>query len=697
MRYRNLHVRVSVAALALFALCPLSVLSLTPRNVPDGVRLAVDKGRVDPIQEVNLTVVLKMQNRAAFDKVLEELYDPASPIFHQWLTAEDTEKYTATPQQFLTVKNELVQQGFTVLSEDPHRLWIRVHGAVATVEKAFQTELHNFSYNGVDFQAHIRDAQLAGPAGDIVDAVCGLERHTSKPHLKYVVNPVTGKQLVKKPISSKKDLTAFAGSLTDAPLTVSATELWGDGYDAAYYTGLQYGANGKTAAFTPLQLRAHYGLTSLVSSGYDGTGQTIALVEGYGYPEAEADANEAATLFGLPALTSTNFKVVYPQGAPINPNAAADTGWDTEIALDIQSAHSIAPGAKIVVVASAGQDNEDQIDSLNYIINNKIAKTVSSSWENDGEYISGKLEEEAFSDVLAIGVAQGISFQFSSGDGGDDGLGTPMGSVEVPANSPYATAVGGTSVLNNPYGTNQIVTGWGNLYVYLYDNGPDIPWGGYFNGGAGGGQSLYYAKPTWQKSLPGTWRMVPDVSALADPYTGFPIIITYTGKQYGEVYGGTSLASPIFTATWAIADQYKGAALGQAAPAVAALASGDITDVVPPPSSINKYDVSGLIYTYSGGGCCITPYTAAQIFTKAEDYNNEPEDLSLYSQTQFLSAMWDVPGENNRFYLAVSFGTDSSLTVTDGWDNVTGWGEPNGLPFIQGVTGRKTGALLEKK
>jgi subtilase family serine protease len=695
MTYRNLRASSSIAALALLAISALPALSLPARNVPTGLALATDNGRVEPNTELNLTVVLNLHNRAEFDKLVEDLYDPASATFREWLTDRDFEKYAPTAQEFETVRNELVKHGFSVVSSDPLRFSIRVHGTAATVEKAFQTELHNFTYNGRNFQAHVRDARLTGAANDLVESVAGIERHQAHPNLSTVRNPKTGEPAFKKLLNSKESLAGFAASLTDAPLTWAAPELWDGVGTAGYFDGTLYGANGKTAAFTPTQLEAHYGLTSVIKSGYSGVGETIALVEGYGYPQAEVDANTAAKLFGLPALTSSNFSVIYPEGPPQNPNDGSLTGWDSEIALDIQSAHSIAPGAKILVVASAGQDNEDQINSLSYIRSHKLANAVSSSWENDSEIVAGALEEEAFNTVLETGAAAGISFQFSSGDGGDLGLGTPVGAVDIPSNSPYATGVGGTSVLNNPYGAGQIVTGWGNNIVYLNDYGVTDPLEGFYFGGAGGGQSQYYAKPSWQSALPGSWRQVPDVSALADPYTGFPIILTEGKEQYGYVYGGTSLASPIFTATWAIADQYNGKPLGQAAPIVAKLKAGHITDVVPPTTTVQGYNVIGLLADSSGD----TSLTAPEIFTKAENEDDYPYDLTLYSQIGFLSVIW--PGAYGYtpadLDVVVSFGTDSSLTVTKGWDNVTGWGEPNGLPFIQGVTGKTTGAPLEKK
>ncbi len=178
---------------------------------------------------------------------------------------------------------------------------------------------------------------------------------------------------------------------------------------------------------------------------------------------------------------------------------------------------------------------------------------------------------------------------------------------------------------------------------------------------------------------------MPDVSALADPYTGFTIVYSQLGiggtiAQYGlPGVGGTSLASPIFTAIWAIADQYNGKPLGFAAPAIAKLKTGDITDVLPV-SDLNLLDATGTVYDTSGA----TFYSADGLFEYAS---------TGQTQTEFPSAIFNIaPGEA----VGIAFGLDSSLTVTKGWDNVTGFGEPNGLPFIQGVTGKTKGAALAK-
>ena len=472
------------------------------------------------------------------------------------------------------MRHELLNAGFTVTASDPHRYSIRVHGNVGNAESAFQTQIHSFSTKKVSFEAHVTDARLTGTAGELVDSVSGLERHQARPQIVVAQNPKTKLPLFKKPLVKVQASGGFPEKLAGVPLSYPETFNYSlsDPTVTASWTGTVYNVDPTTTvSYTPQELQTHYGLTSLIENGYNGKGQTIALVEGYGYAAAEADANAAAAIWGLPKLTSSNFQVIYPEGKPLNPNAADLTGWTGEIALDIQSSHAIAPGAKILVVASAGQDNEDQIASLNYIITNKLANTVSSSWENDSEIIAGPAELNAFNAVLKKGAAAGISFQFSTGDGGDLGLGTPVGAVGVPSDSPWAVAVGGTSILNDPVSLGDVTAGWGNNAAYIALGGPlDPPFALGFLGGAGGGQSQYFAKPSWQTGVPGKWRQVPDVAALADPYTGFPIIFTESGVQYAEAgVGGTSLASPIFTAIWAIADQVNGAPLGFASPAVA--------------------------------------------------------------------------------------------------------------------------------
>jgi subtilase family serine protease len=329
----------------------------------------------------------------------------------------------------------------------------------------------------------------------------------------------------------------------------------------------------------------------------------------------------------------------------------------------------MAPDARIVVVASSGQDNEDFQDCIRYITTHTLGHVVSDSWELDTDIIAGAAEEDSYTQVLELAAAAGVSVNFSSGDSGDGGLGTPVGAPGVPSNNPWATAVGGTTILNKNNGNSGTVElGWGNNGVFINDGGVlDPPEEIGLLGGSGGGESIYFLKPSWQSSIPGVGRQVPDVAALADPYTGVAIVLTEQGEQFFEPgIGGTSLASPIFSAIWSLAIQDANVGLGQAARVISTLPAGTTTDVLPQGSATN---LTGKITDSSG----TTTYSTADLFSGL-----------FFDQAVRTTANWTViPGEN----LAISFGTDSSLTVTPGWDDVTGWGSPIGLNFIKAAAG----------
>jgi subtilase family serine protease len=674
------------AVLAPVAITPFGANGQASGHVPRGLKLGADQGRVAPGQEQNITVFLKLHDQVGFDQAVADLYDPTSPTYHQWFTDADFARYAPTHAEMQTIKNELEKHGLSTISVDPQNFSIRVHGTASAIENAFQTELHTFKYKNTSFQAPRQEAKLSGAAGDLVAATAGLERHSVHPNFAIAKDPLTRQPLFSNQITATQTAAQLFGNITGTPLTGPSNfklKALAVPLPIGNYFGPAYDINfGQFVAYTPAQLQAHYGLTSLIQQGYDGSGETIALLEAYGYAAAEEDANTFGSVFGLPLLTSKNFQVVYPEGQPLNPNAADLTGWTGEIALDIQAAHAIAPGAKIIEVASAGQDTEDQVTSLEYIRKHKLANIVSCSFENDPEIISGPDEENAFNNVLERLAAAGISVQFSTGDSGDLGLGTPLGAVSVPSNSPYATAVGGTSVLNDPFGNGDIVTGWGtNVTVLQEVLVVDPPFDAGFQFGAGGGESQFFAKPKWQQALPGNGRQVPDVSADADPFTGVPVVVTTGGAQLAEAgVGGTSLASPIFSAIWAIASQYNGKPLGLAAPVVAGLQKGEITDVLDT-SDLSADSLSGTIVDENGS----TFYSTNALFA---------QNFPSIAQTNFLAAITNLHNLHSAF--AVTFGADTSLTVGEGWDNVTGFGEPNGLPFIQGVTGKTKGAPIKK-
>ncbi|HTU80727.1 MAG TPA: S53 family peptidase [Candidatus Acidoferrales bacterium] len=580
---------------------PLPTAPIGAGETQTTLTLAHDAGTADYGQVINVTVYLKLRNAEGFAKRVDALYQPGSSTFRHWLTDADLKRYAAPRSQMIAVRNALVKSGLAVLSTDADGFSIRARGTIGRIARAFGTEVHEFTRDGVRFRAPLTTPRLSGSAGAFVDTVAGLESHDARPCLVRARNPQTLQPYAPISVADVDAQGGLRSVITDQSLSPSVTEKFAaphTKYPKATYSGIVYAANPKlTPDFGAKELQKIYGLTG----GPDGAGQTIVLLEAYDYPQMEADANIAARLNGLPQLTSDNLVTVYPEGKP-NPTLGVLTGWNTEIAIDVQAAHAIAPGAKIVVVSTVGEDSEDMQYSMQYILDHKLGYAVSDSWAVDADFEASPQELKSYENILIRAAAKGVSFQFSTGDGGDNGLGTPVGAPAVPADSPHATAVGGTAILNDVGGTGFTPVSWGDAITMLYSpqNGPIDPLASHFVGGGGGGESIYWPKPAWQSALPGPGRHTPDVSALADPYTGFPVVqsdVTYGPKTQLETgWGGTSLASPIFTAIWAIAQQKAGHPLGFAAPTLARMKSG-LTDVKP---LANANGLSGSITDKNG-------------------------------------------------------------------------------------------------
>jgi subtilase family serine protease len=674
MQFQVLLKSTLLSAIALLAVAasPLSA-QQAASNVPAGIQLSKDLGPSDPTEMTTITVHMQLPNRAAFDKAVDALYDPASPTYHHWMTNADLAKFAPSEAQRETVREELQRNGLSILSTDKIGFFVRAEGTLGNVARAFNTEIHDFQYNGSTFRANIRNAQLSGEAAQYVSTVAGIEQHQIRPMYMLAMNPITKKPYPPVELTDAMLTSGFPNQSTTQCLSAPETVNLGKSPVTATYTGTVYGANGLYCDYLPNQLQATLGLLDVYDAGYDGTGQTIVLVEGFGYPTTEQDANTFSTLGGLPQFTSSNFQIVYPEGQT-NLQDGILSGWSTEIALDIDSSHSVAPGANIVEVYTKGQLNEPFQTSITYVAENDLGNSVSNSYEEDVDLLAGKMEQTSWDDVLEVATAKGISVNFSTGDGGDGGLGTPWGAPGVPSIAPHATGVGGTSILNDPsHPGNTITTSWGDTAMTLATKGvvaaPPVPFESLngFLGGGGGGESSFWPKPSWQSSLQGNQRQSPDVSALADPNTGVPVVITY-GKNQVVLFGvgGTSLACPIFSAFWALANEKAGTPLGQAAPLIAGLPYGSVEDVLPTSDS-TRNNVQGSI-TYYGQNY---PYLPFELFLGFLDGNLG------FTSTLVQTSTGDT--------LDLGFGIDTSLHVKKGFDLATGYGTPYGMTFINAV------------
>ncbi len=636
---------------------------------PAITRFGHNLGQESPSTRLTLTVWLNLHNRAEFDARVAALYKADSPTFRHWLTDADLKTYAPTAAEVTAIKDALAAHNLTVRSVDPMNLSVRFDGQTSDIERAFHTQINRYSVRGEMVRTSSSLPALTGAAAGLVHHVSGLNGMQLKPLLTHPINPRNGKKFVGMPLAqamAKPQGLVFSGECFYAPTSVTLTGV--NAFDGvtpvtASYQGLVYGANpDNTAAgtlppcgYSPAEVHKFYGLDTAYGLGYSGQGQTVVIIDSYLQPTALPDLKAFSTLNHLPAPTASTYKEYNPYGAV---NTGAQFGTDVETDLDVQWVHATAPAANIALVQSFSEDEEDQQAAILYAVTNHLGNIISLSY-GYAESFTGPLALDIFSEVAEIAASEGVSLHASSGDSGDDVVNGNGIDVDAPADSPYATAIGGTSIGTSPVDGSFATVGWGNNVGFLSFDATDPydPPLTEFYAGSGGGMSAYFAKPAYQAALPGKGRMLPDVSALADPFTGAEYVYTdaFSGNQYVGVVGGTSLSAPIFSGIWALVDQFAGYSLGQAAPYIAAAPGFIINDVLPITGPAN---VTGKITDPMG----TTNYSA--------------DDLSqpLAGTTQFVSALYNL-GEGA--YYNLSFGTDTTLLVTQGWDNVTGYGTPN--------------------
>jgi N-acetylneuraminic acid mutarotase len=267
--------------------------------------------------------------------------------------------------------------------------------------------------------------------------------------------------------------------------------------------------------YGPADLQAAYGLPSASA----GAGRTVAVVDAYDDPNAEADLAVYRTQYGLPACTTASgcFRKVAQDGSTNYPQP--DPGWAGEISLDLDMVSAVCPNCRILLVEADSTSSTD----LGAAVGEAVtlgARFVSNSYGTFGE-------PPAETTLDAYYNHPGVAITASAGDYGYG--------VGYPAASPYVTSVGGTSLVR-AQGTAR---GWA-----------ETAWAG-----SGAGCSAYESKPAWQHDPGCPGRADNDVSAVADPDTGVAVYDTYHSPGGGgwAIFGGTSVGSPIVAATYALA------------------------------------------------------------------------------------------------------------------------------------------------
>ena len=421
---------------------------------------------------------------------------PLPPSGGVLLTREELrEQYGADPAELQAVSAELERLGLRVVDADAGSRRIKVEGTVGELSEVFGAELSRAQLPGsIEFRYRTGVLTLPEPIREATVAVLGLD---TRPQARALFR--------------RRKHKHHAGQST-------------------------------AVSYTPLQVGAAYQFPS----GYDGTGQTVALIElGGGY-----DESTLSEYFQSLGVTPPTITAVPVDGGSNAPTGSAD-GPDGEVQLDIEVVGALAPGAAISVyfAANTNQAFADAISDAAHATPTPTA--ISISWggpEDSWDAQSAEAMDQAAADAVALGAtvlaAAGDS---GSGDGSTDG----SAQCDFPASSPHVLSCGGTSLTLDSAGAISGETVWND---------------GTGGGATGGGVSTLYPVPTWQTDagVPAnansgsSGRGVPDVAGNADPETGYQVSVDGTST----VVGGTSAVAPLWAALVARLAQQTGTRLG---------------------------------------------------------------------------------------------------------------------------------------
>jgi subtilase family serine protease len=525
----------SAAAFALAASASCAC-AQAPSAAPDRVPARIDESRVatlygnthplarpefesglvaSSLQLDRMVLLLKpsASRQKALDALVAAQQDPASRLYHHWLTPADYgAQFGASPRDLARITNWLRTHGFVVNEIPAARRTIVFSGTVAQVAETFHTEIRRYRFHAAQHIANVLDPQIPLALSGVVGGVVSLHDFRRMPAMH-----------------------AFA-----------ARPLWNFG--SAHY-------------LFPADFAAIYNLVPLYAANINGAGATIAIAG-----RSSINIADVAAFRSAAALAPATPRVMMPGDDPGLVNGDQD-----ESTLDVEWAGAIAPAAAITLVTESSTATTDGIDlAAAYIVDHAAAQVLSVSY-GSCEQAMGTTEQAFYDSLWEQAASEGISVFVASGDSG--AAGCELGSASVGSvaavnglcSSSYATCVGGTELHEGPqaaqYWSTANGAGRGSALGYI----PETVWNeSLSNGGAGlwasgGGPSTVYAQPSWQIGVPGAapangMRAVPDVALTAAAHDGY---IIYENGSYWIV-SGTSAGAPSFAGITALIVQKGG-------------------------------------------------------------------------------------------------------------------------------------------
>ncbi|KAA9163970.1 S8/S53 family peptidase [Amycolatopsis acidicola] len=596
-------------------------------SVPGWATTQARTGSVDENSVRQVQVALPLRDQAGAAKLAAAVSTPGSAQQGQFLTQQQfLDRFGPTEDTVKTVQDWLSQQGITVDQVSANRHFVTAHATSGVLEHAFDTQLSTYRQ---DIGGQV--ANLVAPSSPI----------SVPASIRNAITAVLGLDDSDKTLRPQHTTAAAA-------TTQHCARWWGEQNNTDVPQRYPDGAQSNSlCGYTGASVRGMYGL----GAGNTGSGTTVGIVGAYDSSTLESDIDRAAPQLGVPGLSPGQYSKVLPDGGFTDEQECGVDGWRGEQTLDVQAVHTTAPSAKLRYYA-AKTCIGGLYDSFNQAVQENAVDVISASWgDADGERGLPETTKDQFNSMALQAAIQGQSVTVSTGDSGNNSGTAGSPTASFPATSPYVTAVGGTTVGLGQDGSTKVLTGWENSGNTLSGDSwvPQSDADGPFAGGAGGGASALYDEPDWQQgkvpdAVAQSHRATPDISALADSYTGFLVGRTDSTGTFGiGSYGGTSLAAPLIAglaadAQQARADTGRGGLLN---PALYAMqGSPSITDVTPQHAGVWTPSMHAL------------PGTA-------------------------------VPSEEGS-YLIDFDASPQNLSSGPGWDPVTGLGTPSST-FVTGL------------
>ena len=555
-------------------------------RLPGHVLPALKKATIVPsdvtieTKPLTLTLVLKRDDQSGFDHFLHDLYDPHSSNFHKFLTQRQiADRFGPSRADNNSVLRWMRSNGFRLERGSKSRLTITMRGTRADAERAFDVRIADYRIGGRTFHANDGDPALPLQLASRVQSIAGLSNlaipsrsgpdsglaampEASAPDWEVtndVCFPIT-------PTTTPSTIGILeAGLITAVPPAAEAVEVACLGF--AFASGWAYGLCSLEAQFDSSIWSSNVGCADFFNAGL------VTAVPGTAPDTRASSTPSPATNLGtnpqkIGLLEFDTFKPsdvqdwleIFGSGAnfaqlstvPVNGGVAEPGPGESEVLLDVDTVMLQAPLPATSYVVYDAPNGTSFGTMFSAMIDDGVT-VISNSWSECEDQMS-QAEVESIDTILQSAAAGGISVFNGSGDSGTTCLDGSANTIGVPADSPNATAVGGTSPAPGPGLTYGSETWWNGV-----SHTPPTGQGGY-------GVSKFFAAPAYQNGLSGSaMRSIPDVVINADPAQGLQICQADSGGCLsGRRFGGTSMAAPEWAAYAAALNAMLGANLGNA-------------------------------------------------------------------------------------------------------------------------------------